>query len=65
MEQIKIFLGRKLDYEPKNCEKQKSEKDFMTAVEFSAVDPYGKAIALFDQKSGVFQVKCCYFIQII
>ncbi|KAF9616612.1 hypothetical protein IFM89_030781 [Coptis chinensis] len=46
----------KLDYEPKYCQTQKNEGDFMTAVEFSKSDPYGKAIALFNLKSGVLKV---------
>lgn len=66
LEQIKIFRGRKLDYEPKHCEKQRTEEDFMTAAEFSAADPYGKAIALLDLKSGVVKVynaAICQFYQ--
>ncbi|KAJ0040712.1 hypothetical protein Pint_27773 [Pistacia integerrima] len=59
---IKIFKGRKLDYEPKNCEKKRTEEDFMTLVEFSAEDPYGKAIALLDLKTGVIKVKEEWFV---
>ncbi|TXG60033.1 hypothetical protein EZV62_014606 [Acer yangbiense] len=59
---IKIFPGRKLDYEPKICEKRRTEEDFMTAVEFSAEDPYGKPIALLDLKSGVIKVKEEWFV---
>ncbi|KAL5822007.1 hypothetical protein ACOSQ3_023889 [Xanthoceras sorbifolium] len=59
---IKFFPGRKLDYEPRNCEKQRTEEDFMTAVEFSADDPYGKAIALLDLKSGVIKVEEEWFV---
>ncbi|KAM2005270.1 hypothetical protein FF1_000513 [Malus domestica] len=54
---VKIFHRRKLDYEPKHCDKHKSEQDFMTLVEFSAENPYGKAVALLDLKSGCVQVK--------
>ncbi|KAM1074962.1 hypothetical protein TB2_019458 [Malus domestica] len=36
--------GKKLEYETKNCSKQKNEQNFMTAIEFSAEHPYGKAI---------------------
>ena len=53
---MKVFLGRKLDYEPKHSEKQRNEGDFMTAVEFSAEHPYGKAVALLDLKSGCLKV---------
>ncbi|KAF4353413.1 hypothetical protein F8388_005015 [Cannabis sativa] len=57
MFQVKFYPGRKLDYEPKHCEKHGNEKDFITAVEFSAEDPYGKAVALLDLKSGLVKVK--------
>ncbi|KAF9605245.1 hypothetical protein IFM89_015137 [Coptis chinensis] len=54
--EVLLFPGKKLDYEPKYCQTQKNEGDFMTAVEFSKSDPYGKAIALFNLKSGVLKV---------
>ncbi|PON38888.1 Glycine-rich domain-containing protein-like [Parasponia andersonii] len=54
---VKFYPGRKLDYEPKHCEKHKNEQDFMTAVEFSAEDPYGRAVALLNLKSGFVKVK--------
>ncbi|KAK3012596.1 hypothetical protein RJ639_009596, partial [Escallonia herrerae] len=54
---VKLFPGRKLDYEPKHCEKQGSDCDFITVVEFSAEDPYGRAVALLDLKSGVVKVQ--------
>ncbi|XP_050204673.1 glycine-rich domain-containing protein 1 [Mercurialis annua] len=54
---IKFFQGRKLEFEPKQFEKQRNEQDFMTAVEFSTKDPYGKAMALVDLKSGSVKVK--------
>lgn len=54
---MKLVYGRKLDYEPKhNNDKRTKENDFMTAVEFSAEYPYGKAVAMFDLKSGVLMV---------
>ncbi|XP_022751143.1 glycine-rich domain-containing protein 1-like [Durio zibethinus] len=59
---VKVFLGRKLDYEPKYCEKQRNEGDFMTAVEFSAEHPYGKAVALLDLKSGYLKAKEEWFV---
>lgn len=52
--QIKLFPGKKLEYEPKNC--KHAELDFITAVEFSADHPYGKAVALLDTKSGLIKV---------
>ncbi|GMY12340.1 glycine-rich domain-containing protein 1 [Fagus crenata] len=54
---VKFFPGRKLEYEAKHCEKHRSEQNFLTAVEFSMEDPYGKAVALLDLKSGFFKVK--------
>lgn len=54
--QVIIFPGKKLDYECNYCEKPKNEQDFMTAVEFSAENPYGKAVALLNLKSGFLKV---------
>ncbi|KAM3688597.1 hypothetical protein ACJW31_10G163000 [Castanea mollissima] len=51
-----IFPGKKLDYECNYCEKPKNEQDFMTAVEFSAENPYGKAVALLNLKSGFLKI---------
>ncbi|CAN4090556.1 unnamed protein product [Withania somnifera] len=59
---VKFFPGQRLDYEHKNCTTQRSKNDFMTAVEFSAQDPYGKAVALVDLKFGVINVKEEWFI---
>lgn len=54
---VKLFPGKKLEYETKQCEKHKSEKEAITVVEFSTEDPYGRAVALLDLKSGFFMVK--------
>jgi hypothetical protein len=51
-----IFPGRKLEYETDCCEKPKNEQNFMTAVEFSTENPYGKAVALLNLKSGFLKV---------
>ncbi|MBA0760976.1 hypothetical protein Gotri_023685 [Gossypium trilobum] len=59
---VKVFSGRKLDYEPKHCEKQKNEGDFMTAVEFSVEHPYGKAVALLNLKSRCLKAKEGWFV---
>ncbi|KAG5621273.1 hypothetical protein H5410_006491 [Solanum commersonii] len=59
---VKFFPGQRLDYEHKHCTKQRSQDDFMTAVEFSAQDPYGKAVALVDLKFGVINVKEEWFL---
>ncbi|KAF7809509.1 Glycine-rich domain-containing protein 1 [Senna tora] len=57
MKKVKIFPGRKLEYEPRYCGKQGNEMDFLTAVEFSKEDPYGKAVALLDLGSGFVKAK--------
>ncbi|KAL2939085.1 Glycine-rich domain-containing protein 2 [Bienertia sinuspersici] len=53
---VRLYAGRKLDFEPRHCEMQKSEQDFMTAVEFSTEYPYGNAIALIDFKHGILTI---------
>lgn len=50
--QVKIFSGRKLDYEPKHCGNRRSDQDFMTFVEISKQHPYGKAVGLVDMRFG-------------
>ncbi|KAM0953049.1 putative Glycine-rich domain-containing protein [Dioscorea sansibarensis] len=59
-EQIKLFIGRKLEYEPKNDSKQ-NDKEFITVVEFSAEYPYGKALALLNLKSGPLRINEDWF----
>ncbi|KAL0897900.1 hypothetical protein Bca101_081861 [Brassica carinata] len=54
---VKIFSGRKLDYEPKHCANRRCNEDFMTLVEFSKQHPYGKAVALLDLKLGSIEAK--------
>ncbi|KAK6923876.1 Glycine-rich domain-containing protein-like, partial [Dillenia turbinata] len=54
---VRLFPGRKLEYELKHYEKQRVEMEFMTAVEFSAEDPYGKAVALFNLKTGYLKIR--------
>ncbi|XP_010531340.1 PREDICTED: glycine-rich domain-containing protein 1-like [Tarenaya hassleriana] len=54
---VKVYSGRKLDYEPKHCTKRRSDQDFMTAVEFSKQHPYGKAVGLLDLKFRSFEAK--------
>ncbi|PIA51894.1 hypothetical protein AQUCO_01000041v1 [Aquilegia coerulea] len=54
---VQLFPGRKLEYEPKNCQRQKNEQDFITAIEFSNEFPYGKAVALLNLKCGVLKVE--------
>ncbi|XP_059629772.1 glycine-rich domain-containing protein 1-like [Cornus florida] len=52
-----IFRGRKLDYELNYCRKEKNERDFMTIVEFSEENPYGKAVALLNLETGFLKVE--------
>eukprot|EP00262_Sarcandra_glabra_P015890 TRINITY_DN5005_c0_g1_i2.p1 TRINITY_DN5005_c0_g1~~TRINITY_DN5005_c0_g1_i2.p1 ORF type:complete len:804 (-),score=148.63 TRINITY_DN5005_c0_g1_i2:468-2879(-) len=59
---VKLFPGRKLEYEAKNCERRKNERDFMTVVEFSTEYPYGKSIALFNLKFGLLKVNEEWFV---
>ncbi|XP_042497154.1 glycine-rich domain-containing protein 2 [Macadamia integrifolia] len=59
---VKLFSGRKLEYEPKCCERKASERDFLTAVEFSLEDPYGKAVAMINLKSGIVKVNEEWFV---
>lgn len=54
---VKVFPARKLDYETRYYGKQGNEMDFLTAVEFSTADPYGKAVALLDLRSGFVTAK--------
>nr|XP_017218219.1 PREDICTED: glycine-rich domain-containing protein 1-like isoform X1 [Daucus carota subsp. sativus]XP_017218220.1 PREDICTED: glycine-rich domain-containing protein 1-like isoform X1 [Daucus carota subsp. sativus] len=59
---VRYFPGRKLEYEPKHCEKSRSDLDFLTAVQFSAEDPYGRAVALLDLKYGIYKVQEDWFV---
>ncbi|XP_073151115.1 glycine-rich domain-containing protein 1-like [Henckelia pumila] len=63
---VRLFPGSRLDYESKCCEKHKCgreiERHLVTAVEFSADDPYGRAVALLDLKSGIVKVKEEWFL---
>ncbi|KAK8472207.1 hypothetical protein PHAVU_002G143100 [Phaseolus vulgaris] len=45
---LKFFPGRKLEYELGHHGKRRNEMDFLTAIEFSVEEPYGKAMALLD-----------------
>ncbi|KAI3462624.1 hypothetical protein Pfo_019287 [Paulownia fortunei] len=63
---VRLFPGGRLDYESKYCEKHKSEHELeshlITAIEFSEEDPYGRAVALLDLKSGTVKVKEEWFL---
>lgn len=58
---VKFYAGRKLEYEHKHCklhdEELKHEKELITAVEYSAKEPYGRAVALLNLSSGTVTVK--------
>ncbi|KAJ6816584.1 glycine-rich domain-containing protein 1 [Iris pallida] len=58
--QIKLFPGKKLEFEPKNY--HQIELDYVTVVEFSANNPYGKAVALFDMNCGLVTVNEEWFV---
>ena len=60
--QVIIFPGRKLEYETRYNGKEKGNY-FMTAVEFSPNDPYGKAVALMNLKYGFLEVCCLCYVQ--
>ena len=53
--QVIIMPGIKSDYETE-YNRQEDEQNFITAVEFSPQHPYGKAVALFNLKSGFLEV---------
>ncbi|KAL9229466.1 hypothetical protein vseg_004929 [Gypsophila vaccaria] len=53
---VKLFSGRRLDFEPKNYVNRRHEKDFVTAVEFSKDYPYGRAVALIDLRLETIKV---------
>ncbi|MED6138549.1 hypothetical protein PIB30_075235 [Stylosanthes scabra] len=51
-----IFPGRKLEYETRYCGNERGHC-FITAVEFSTKDPYGKAVALMNLANGFLEIK--------
>ncbi|KAK4769183.1 hypothetical protein SAY86_027333 [Trapa natans] len=54
---VKFFWSRKLEYQPRHFHGKQTDKNFVTAVEFSTEYPYGEAVALIDLKSGSIKVK--------
>lgn len=54
--QVRLFPGRKLDFEPKHCKNWKNESDFVTLVSFSVEYPYGKALAMLNLKNNFLMV---------
>ncbi|EYU41349.1 hypothetical protein ABFS82_12G024600 [Erythranthe guttata] len=63
---VRLFHGGRLDYESKYCQKHRSENELercvITAIEFSEENPYGRAVALLDLKSGIVKVKEEWFL---
>ncbi|KAK4410110.1 Glycine-rich domain-containing protein 2 [Sesamum angolense] len=60
---VRLFVGGRLDYELKHCEKHKGfENHLITAIEFSDEYPYGRAVALLDFKSGTVKVNEEWFL---
>lgn len=60
---IKIFPGRRLEYEPlSDRQKERDDRDFVTVVTFSEDHPYGKDIALIDLKIGHIKVNEDWFV---
>ncbi|CAN8283927.1 unnamed protein product [Cochlearia groenlandica] len=59
---VRIFSGRKLDYEPKHCANHGNEQVYMTLVEFCKEYPYGKAVGLLDLRFGSIEVKENWFV---
>lgn len=60
--EMKIFLGRRLEFEPKPNGKKKEDHDFITIVGFSFEHPYGKAIAMIDMEIGHVKVNEDWFV---
>ncbi|KAJ8446286.1 hypothetical protein Cgig2_005817 [Carnegiea gigantea] len=56
-----IVMAIKSDYETE-YNRQEDEQNFITAVEFSPQHSYGKAIALFNLKSGFLEIKEDWFL---
>ncbi|KAF8673413.1 hypothetical protein HU200_048977 [Digitaria exilis] len=53
---IKLYRGRKLEYERKCCKCHSEDDSAVTAVKFCAEYPYGKAVALLDKESKLIMV---------
>ncbi|KAK9670141.1 hypothetical protein RND81_13G180500 [Saponaria officinalis] len=52
-EMVKLFPGRRLDFESNNADDTISEQDFTSVIGFSEDYPYGRAIALINSKLGM------------
>ncbi|CAD6256047.1 unnamed protein product [Miscanthus lutarioriparius] len=59
---IKLYQGRKLEYERKCCSAHSEDVTAVTAVKFCAEHPYGKAVALLDTESQLIMVNEDWFL---
>ncbi|TVU24119.1 hypothetical protein EJB05_26517 [Eragrostis curvula] len=59
---IKLYRGRRLEYQRKCCNHHSEDESAITAVRFSADFPYGKAISLLDTESELIMVDENWFI---
>lgn len=59
---IKLYRGRKLEYELRCCSAHSEDFSAVTAVKFCAEHPYGKAVALLDTKSQIIMVNEDWFL---
>ncbi|KAG8090519.1 hypothetical protein GUJ93_ZPchr0011g28432 [Zizania palustris] len=59
---IKLYQGRKLEFQPKCRNNHVEDASAITAVKFCAEHPYGKAVALLDPKSEFIMVNEDWFL---
>ncbi|KAL5204335.1 hypothetical protein ABZP36_009206 [Zizania latifolia] len=59
---IKLYQGRKLEFQPKCCNNHAEDASAITAVRFCAEHPYGKAVAFLDTKSEFIMVNEDWFL---
>ncbi|KAK3119156.1 hypothetical protein QOZ80_9BG0714790 [Eleusine coracana subsp. coracana] len=59
---VKLYRGRRLGYQRTCCNNHSEDASAVTAVRFSAEQPYGTAIALLDTKSQLIMVNENWFL---
>ncbi|XP_062183509.1 glycine-rich domain-containing protein 1-like isoform X2 [Phragmites australis] len=59
---VKLYRGRRLEYEPRCCNRHSQNASAVTAVKFCAEHPYGKAVALLDTESQFIMVNEDWFL---
>ncbi|GJN25596.1 hypothetical protein PR202_gb13442 [Eleusine coracana subsp. coracana] len=62
LSQVKLYRGRRLGYQRTCCNNHSEDASAVTAVRFSAEQPYGTAIALLDTKSQLIMVNENWFL---